>query len=146
MKREVRFASPETLEDLKGFIVSWTGDGNAAKDIFLKIKKVLFEHSETRLEFHCRPGVSYSLRAARVIGTSSRLFALVDVVDDDPADRWLSVCFYADAVSDPEGKGNRIPGGILGEDGHCFDVFDEDGPLLPYLEARISEAYQHAGT
>jgi len=139
------FEAPEVLEELERFIDSWSGGEKAVKDIFLKIKTAILEYPETRLDFHCRPGVSYSLRASRVIGKSSRLFALVDVVDDDPENRWLSVCFYADAVTDPGGMGNMIPAGILGEDGQCFDVFEEDASLLPYLEARIREAHGHAG-
>ncbi len=141
----MEFESPQAGEDLRRFIASWNGGKNPVKDVFLRTKAVLLEFPETRLDFHCRPGVSYSLRASSVAGTSSRLFALVDVVDDDPENRWLSVCFYADAVTDPDEKGNLIPGGILGEDGHCFDVFDEDASLLPYLEARIREAHEHAG-
>jgi len=139
------FESPEVLEELERFIESWSDGGNEVKDSFLRIKTILLEFPGTTLDFHCRPGVSYSLRASKVIGKSSRLFALVDVVDDDPEERWLSVCFYADAVTDPEGEGNPIPGGILGRDGHCFDVSGEDAALLPYLEARIREAYEHAG-
>jgi len=50
------------------------------------------------------------------------------------------VCFYADAVSDPEGLGNLIPGGIMGNDGYCFDVFEQNASLLQYLEERIREA------
>jgi hypothetical protein len=140
-----RFESPEAFEDQDRFTASWNGGANPVKDIFLRIKAVLLERPGTRLDFHGRPGVSYSLRASRVTGASIRLFALVDVVDDDPENRWLSVCFYADAVTDPEGRGNLIPGGILGQDGQCFDVFGADASLLRYLELRISEAYRHAG-
>jgi len=66
-------------------------------------------------------------------------------VDDDPENRWLSVCFYADTVTDPESLGNLVPEGIMGENGYCFDVFEEDSSLFEYLEERIREACKHAG-
>ena len=45
---------------------------------------------------------------------------MVDIIDDDPADRWLSVCFYDELVDDPKGLGDEVPGGLLGEDAKCF--------------------------
>ena len=44
------------------------------------------------------------------------LFAIIDVIDDDPQARWLSVCFYGDMITDPEGRGEVIPGGLAGAD------------------------------
>jgi hypothetical protein len=89
--------------------------------------------------------VSYSLRASRPGGDGAgeeglALFALVDVIDDDPDRRWLSVCFYESLISDPDGLGELIPGGILGEDGYCFNLEAEDPELLTYLRARLDEA------
>ena len=64
---------------------------------------------------------------------------MVDVIDDDPADRWLSVCFFGDTITDPVGMGDLVPGGLLGQDGHCFDV--EAVSMLDYVKERIQEAY-----
>ena len=72
------------------------------------------------------------------LGVYSRL------VDDDPNDRWLSVCFFGDMITDPEEKGDLIPGGLLGEDGYCFDITEPDDKLAAYVEARIEEAYHSA--
>ncbi len=43
--------------------------------------------------------------------------------------------------SPDEGRGERIPNGILGEDGYCFDLFENDESLLLYLEKKIDEAH-----
>ncbi len=56
----------------------------------------------------------------------------MDIVEDIEG-RWLSVCFYADTVADPDEKGNLVPKGLLGEDGYCFDVDGADLDLEEYL-------------
>ena len=71
---------------------------------------------------------------------------MVDVVDDDPADRWLSVCFYGDMITDPDEEGDLIPEGLLGQDGYCFDADDPDPDKAEYLAARIGEAYTSASS
>ncbi|MBW2683786.1 MAG: hypothetical protein JRC69_09555, partial [Deltaproteobacteria bacterium] len=63
-----------------------------------------------------------------------------DVIDDDPAERWLSVCFYGDMIADPEQRGEVIPGGLAGSDGYCFDMFEDDKELADYLVDRLVEA------
>jgi len=69
---------------------------------------------------------------------------MVDVIDDDPTDRWISVCFYGAMITDPEEKGNFVPEGLLGEDAHCFDIEEPNEKDLAYVEARLDEAYQKA--
>ena len=96
------------------------------------------------LEFKARPGISYSLRARHAAQKKRELFVLVDVVDDEPESRWLSVCFYADMVNDPDGLGDFVPQGLLGEDAMCFNL-DEDSPeMREYIAARLAEAARHA--
>ena len=97
----------------------------------------------TRLELTARPGVSYSLRALHPGCAPRPLFALADVVED-PDGRWLSACFYADAVTDPEELGNTVPLGLLGEDGHCFDIDGTDSSMVAYVQGRIVEAHAAA--
>ena len=58
--------------------------------------------------------MSYSLRAANAKNDERPLFVLVDVVDDEPEARWLSVCFYADMVNDPNELGDFVPSGSWG--------------------------------
>lgn len=137
-----RFRNREVYDDFQIFLEAWDGGKESIKSVFLQLLSTLLELPEAELDFLERPGVSYSLRAERRSEGDMILFALVDVVDDDPGNRWLSVCFYADAVSDPQELGNLIPGGILGKDGYCFDVFKEDASLFKYLVERIREAYK----
>jgi hypothetical protein len=68
----------------------------------------------------------------------------MDVIDDDPDSRWLSVCFYPDMITDPEERGNIIPLGLLGEDGYCFDYDEWNEEFLRYLETRLDEAHENA--
>jgi hypothetical protein len=65
---------------------------------------------------------------------------MLDVIDDDPDERWLSICFYGDMITDPEEKGDLIPEGLLGEDGYCFDLDAWNEDDLTYLEKRLAEA------
>ena len=69
---------------------------------------------------------------------------MLDVIDDDPGHRWLSVCFYGDMITDPDELGDLIPGGLLGSDGYCFDISEEDDALREYVGVRIQEAYEEA--
>ena len=138
-----RFKSRKACEDFCAFLRGWAGPTSPVRDFLLQLKATILELNGTELDFLARPGVSYSLRAEVASGGHARLLILMDVVDDEPANRWLSVCFYADAVSDPQGVGNLVPKGILGEDGYCFDVFGEEGSLLGYLKRRIRESYDY---
>lgn len=67
-------------------------------------------------------------------------FALIDVIDDDPEQRWLSVCFYDDLVTDEQEQGDWVPGGLMGEDARCFNVDEADEDLVAYVVERIREA------
>ena len=69
---------------------------------------------------------------------------MVDIVDDDPENRWLSVCFYGDTITDPSEAGDLVPGGLLGEDGYCFDLYEYDDAVISYLEDRIGEAQRNS--
>jgi len=91
-----------------------------------------------------RPGISYSLRArAKTENEEGTLITMIDIVDDDPDNRWLSVCFYGDCVTDSEEEGDLVPGGLLGEDGYCFDLYENNQNTIAYLEQRIDEAYEN---
>jgi hypothetical protein len=127
------------IDDLGVFLLSWTDD--AVKELFITIRDCLASTPGVSLEYKGRPGVSHSLRA-RHEAQIRPLFVLVDVIDDDPAQRWLSVCFYADLLSDPEERGDLVPGGLLGEDARCFDA--DSAENKDYLLARIKEAAANA--
>ncbi len=100
---------------------------------------------DVELQFVARPGVSFSIRPKHIKQTDRELFAIIDVIDDDPAERWLSVCFYGDMITDPEERGEVIPGGLSGSDGYCFDMFEDDEQLASYLVDRLKEAGMAAG-
>jgi hypothetical protein len=46
-------------------------------------------------------------------------------------------------VTDPAEEGNMVPRGVLGIDGYCFDLFENDERFISYLEQRIDEAYEN---
>jgi len=125
----------------------WQPQDAGVKRAFMVLKDALDKPGQVMLEFKVRPGVSYSLRAYRkdVNSKVPALFTLLDVVDDDPQERWLSICFFEESITDPAGLGDAIPGGLLGEDGYCFDLMDFHQSLLDYLVQRIVEAYSGAG-
>lgn len=101
--------------ELATFLETWTTDPNNAKDAFVRFKDFLLTTPDVRFDFKARPGVSYSLRAANAKNDERPLFVLVDVVDDEPEARWLSVCFYADMVNDPNELGDFVPVRAHGE-------------------------------
>jgi hypothetical protein len=130
-------------KELKEFIAAWQETPANNRRVFLRIKEHLETKDPVRLAFKARPGVSFSLRAATP-DQDRELFVMVDVIDDDPDNRWLSVCFYGEMITDPQERGDLIPGGLLGEDGHCFDIEAEDETLVNYVLARIDEAHRSA--
>ena len=126
------------LEEVESFIDQWPENSNGCQEVFSRLFDFLKRLSGTRIEFHARPGITYSLRGIPVSNGDFPLFVMIDVIDDQP--RWLSVCFYEQLVNDDEGRGDVVPGGLLGEDGVCFDVESEDEEMIHYLQQRIAEA------
>lgn len=127
-------------EALTDFTDNWTQDPNNTKDCFLTFKAHLESLDDVNISFVPRPGITYSLRGTHINQKKRELFVMVDVIDDDPADRWLSVCFYGEMVSDPEESGDEVPEGLMGEDAKCFDLYEGDDATVEYVKARISEA------
>ena len=126
--------------EIESFIAEWAGDTEPMRQWFERFYLQLKELADVELQFAARPGVSYSMRPKHARQKDRDLFAIVDVIDDDPAARWLSVCFYEDMITDPDERGELIPGGLAGSDGYCFDMFEDDEKLAHYLMARIAEA------
>ncbi len=123
---------------------SWVQDPNGAKKVYQRLRNLLNNWEGVNLFFKARPGISYSLRVQHAQQKHRQLFTMIDVIDDDPNERWLSICFYQDMISDPEEEGDLVPGGLLGEDGYCFDLDDNDLNMLQYIETRLEEAYKSA--
>lgn len=131
-------------EDIKTFIDGWKDSPRQIRESFVQLKNHLDAKDSLLYTFKARPGVSYSLRAKHMLQQTRELFVIMDVIDDDPDSRWLSVCFYPDMITDPEERGNIIPLGLLGEDGYCFDYDEWDEEFLQYLEKRMDEAHRRA--
>lgn len=127
---------------VENFLGNWLQDDSAMKPVFAKFWNLLSKTTGIGLDFIARPGVSYSLRARHANQKNRSLFVMVDVIDDAPESRWLSVCFYGDMVTDPEDLGDLVPGGLLGEDGYCFDLSNAEEAV--YVEERIHEAMKAA--
>ena len=128
-------------QEISSFLAVWPVSSHVCRTIFIELMEFILAQEGTRLKFHTRPGVTYSLWAMHHKQIRP-LYAMVDVIEDEP--RWLSVCFYSQMVTDPVGRGNIVPGGLLGEDGLCFDAEKITGEQLNYLKERISEAYATA--
>ena len=125
--------------EIKDFIDSWE-DAGGMKESFVTFWQTATLIPDVTLQFVARPGVSYSLRPKHSVQSGRPFFASIDVIDDDPEDRWISICFFGDMVTDPEGKGEVIPGGLPGSDGYCFDMYAQETELVAYLVERIQEA------
>jgi len=129
---------------VRQFLNDWENDTLGIKPVFQFFYEELQGRGGVRLEWVDRPGISYSLRAAHENQKERPLFVMLDIIDDDPKERWLSICFYGDMVSDPDELGDLIPGGLLGSDGYCFDISEGDNALKEYVGARIREAWENA--
>lgn len=132
------------LDAVAAFTESWSDSEARVKEAFLSLKAHLEARGDVSLDFHSRPGVSHSLRARHAAQTERDLFVMVDVIDDDPDARWLSVCFYGDMITDPDEAGDLIPGGLKGSDGYCFDMDEFEDEKVAYLKARFDEACANA--
>ena len=130
-------AWPQEFQDM---LAGWRTDPVGARSAFEGYAAWLAALPGVTLFFKARPGVSYSLRARHAAQKTREVFVLVDVVDDDPENRWLSVCFYADMVTDPEERGDFVPGGLLGAAACCLTLDEDDGGARDYIAARLAEA------
>ena len=129
-----------SLQALDRFLSTWQGSSLEMKKAFLQLKECLFEKEDVSFEFSERPGVSFSLRPKHANQRERNLFAMVDIIDDNPDERWLSVCFYGDMITDPQEMGGLIPGGLAGSDGYCFDLDEYNEDVIGYIQERLEEA------
>jgi len=127
-------------EEIELFIEQWPDSPNGCRSVFETLYRHLLALDGAKIEFYARPPVTYSLRGAPVKNSPYPLFVMVDVIEEAP--RWLSVCFYEKMVSDPETRGDAVPGGLLGEDGICFDIDSDDQTLIDYIKERIDQAFK----
>jgi hypothetical protein len=142
-KEENMFENEKEENEMLNLLEGWITDPQNLKSTFVKFRDQLSEKEGAILSFNSRPGVSYSLRAT--VDTQGEkkwpLFVMADIIDDDPENRWLSVCFYGDMITDPDEEGDLVPEGLLGEDGYCFDLIENDEAMISYIGQRIDEAH-----
>ena len=127
-------------QEIEAFLDDWKGDVQPMRDWFRSLYQELSSMEGVTLSFVARPGVSYSVRPVHKSQKARDKFAIVDVIDDDPQERWLSVCFFEDMITDPDHRGELIPGGLSGSDGYCFDMYESDEEQGRYLLDRLKEA------
>ncbi|MEE4365177.1 MAG: hypothetical protein V2J08_14665 [Desulfotignum sp.] len=132
------------MTELGQFIADWKENDTRIKQAFEELLAHVEALEKTELTFVARPNVSYSVRPRHQDQSNRSLFAMVDVIDDNPEDRWLSICFYGDMITDPDESGDLIPGGLLGEDGYCFDLDAYDNQEIAYLKQRLTQAHGNA--
>lgn len=133
-----------TSDEITKFIADWQTDNLGLKPAFLKYYNFLASNPDLSLDFKARHGVSYSVRAKNNRQQKRDLFTLIDVIDDEPESRWLSICFYADLVQDPKELGDFVPEGLFGEDAVCFNLDASDPEMEEYIFDRIREAAVNA--
>lgn len=132
------------MKQIDTFIENWTENDSKNRQAFIEIYEHLKTLEDTTFEFNERPKISYSLRPKHANQKNKSLFAMVDIIDDEPDERWLSVCFYGEMISDPDETGDMVPEGLLGEDAHCFDLYEYDKDEIEYIKQRLSEAHASA--
>lgn len=131
-------------KEIQKFVDGWQKDDINAKAAFTQYEAFLSDLPDVTIDFNARPGVSYSMRARHKNQKDRQVFALVDAVDDDPENRWLSICFYADMVKDPQSLGDEVPAGLFGEDAICFNLDENDQDMREYIGKRLEEAAKKA--
>jgi len=142
--KEKLFLNREDYRNLTDVLDRWTIDEMNMKAVFLRLATRFSQKKRVILSLVARPGISYSFRARKKAeGEEGTLITMIDIVDDDPDSRWLSVCFYGDCVTDPKEEGDLVPGGLLGEDGYCFDLYENNESIIAYVEQKIDEAYEN---
>lgn len=132
--------------ELKQFLAAWPEDQQDLKKCLLELKDQALSIDNSVGSFVSREGISHSLRFALEpvpAGRERPVFFLTDAIDFEGS-LMLSVCFYADEMSDPEELGNEIPGALFGETGYCFDLEEYDAEFMAYLKARIHQAASSA--
>lgn len=132
--------------DLTEITNEWPGSQPELKTAFLELVKEMEDGDGTELELISRPGITYSVRANVPSPERDRpLYVMADVIVSDSEPWFLSVCFFADEITDPDELGDEVPGGLFDQDACCFDLDDgEDKEMADYLKERISEAHENA--
>lgn len=133
-----------SLQEFASFLSSWKESGQEMAKVYESLYEAVAALPGVSFSFMPRPGLTYSLRPVQESQKERTFFAIMDVIDDEPEERWLSICFYGDMVTDPEERGDLVPNGLGNADGYCFDMYSPDAELTAYLVDRIKQAHASA--
>ncbi len=81
-------------QSMNAFLEEWKIDPPNVKPAFIDYMNFLESAPDIVTDFKSRPQISYSLRARNTSQTNRDLFVLIDVVDDDPQNRWLFMLIW----------------------------------------------------
>ncbi|OQY01346.1 MAG: hypothetical protein B6I26_04695 [Desulfobacteraceae bacterium 4572_130] len=132
------------MSELEKLIIKWKDSKAQTKKAFMIIMDYIIKMKDISFEFKARPKISYSLRLKHKNQKNRSFFAIIDIIDDEPNQRWLSICFYEDMINDPKDLGDMIPQGMMGEDGYCFDFYEYNEKNIEYIKKRFDQAYLSA--
>ncbi|MDR2892372.1 MAG: hypothetical protein LBV80_04725 [Deltaproteobacteria bacterium] len=132
------------MREIDDFLKSWDEDSLEVKAVFSELydflRGALEKKQNLSLDWKARPNVSYSLRllagkatAEGATATGQACIAMLDIIDDDPEDRWLSLYLDAELAKDPDGRGDLAPRALDGRDALCFDIDENDEDIVAYL-------------
>lgn len=121
------------MQDLDIFLHNWQEHSIEVKKLFLRLYGFAKTIPNVQIQYSERPGISHSLRVGLAGNSERPFFAVIDIIDDEPEARWISMCMYADLVIDPERKGDLIPKGLNHQDAVCFDIDEANENTSAYL-------------
>lgn len=130
------------MTEIKNFIEGWGNESPKVKSMAKSMCDCLCNVPNLEFAYRGRPGISHSLRIGPGSDPDRPFFALIDVIDDEPEARWLSICMYADLVDDPKDLADPIPGGLDGNDAMCFDLDEDAEDTITYVLDVLVKASQ----
>ena len=126
----------QTVDAIRNFFAQWNGS-EGVRALCVAFYEHMASLPSVRLDFVSRPGISHSIR---MLAQNGDMTALLDIIDDDPANRWISLCFPDSKVTDPEERGDVVPLGLNGADARCFDIDEASAGMEGYITVRLTEA------
>lgn len=127
------------MSEIDAFLQNWGEDSQEVRELFHRLYSLLRDCPLLTLRWKAEPGVVYSLRGALKEARTDDLsgdIVRIDVVDDDPEERWLSIRLTAALGDAPGETWETLPGALSGRAAFCLDVDecdDETTATLPEL-------------
>lgn len=115
--------------DIDNFLLNWGEDSLEVKELFTRLYGLLRQCPALTLSWNARPEVVYALRATLKEAKSADIsgdIARMDIIDDDPEERWLSIRLNAALAGRCRKDWEVLPGGLSGHDALCIDVDEQE--------------------